>query len=234
MSGRREQKDALRAERLAKQQAAAAAARRKKLAGYAAAAVLGVAAIVAIVIALAAGGGDDGPEGGQPASPGIEVSYPDDPPAIAPQQETDLAAAAKAAGCKLADPENEGASHVEDAVAYRANPPTSGNHFPVPAEDGAYTQAPQTERSVHTLEHGRIWIQFKPTLPQPQIDKLFAIFAEDPYHMVIAPNGTEMKPLVAATAWDHSITCDRWDDKVIDAIRSFRETYRDQGPEQVP
>lgn len=234
MSQRREQKDALRAERLAKQQAAEAAARRKRLAGYAVAGVLSLAALAAIVVSLTAGGGGGGPEGGKSTAPGIKASYPDDPPEIAPQKETDLAASAKAAGCELADPKPEGASHVEEAVTYRSNPPTSGNHFPVPAEDGAYTEPPQTERGVHTLEHGRIWIQFAPTLPQPQIDTLFAVFSEDPYHMVIAPNGTKMKARVAVTAWEHVLTCEKVDAGVVDAVRSFRESYRDQGPEQVP
>jgi hypothetical protein len=43
-----------------------------------------------------------------------------------------------------------------------------------------------------------------------------------------------MKPAVAATAWTHSLACPRMNDKVFDAIRTFRSRYTDKGPENVP
>ena len=39
---------------------------------------------------------------------------------------------------------------------------------------------------------------------------------------------------VAATAWTHSLTCPAMNDKVFDAIRTFRARYIDKGPENVP
>lgn len=234
MSSRKEQKEQLRQERLQREQAAAGAAQRKKLVGYGAAAVLGLAAIVAVVIALTAGGDDGGaetPENVAGNSP--TVSYAEDPPAIPEAAEFDLRAAARAADCRLEDPPNEGADHVEGAVEYQANPPTSGSHNPVPTEDGAYTQQPAPENAVHSLEHGRINIQFSPDLPQQQIDQLKALFDEDSYHMLLYPNA-DMPFQVAATAWDHSLLCEKFSPQVFDALRSFKDQYRDQGPEQVP
>lgn len=235
MSSRKEQKEKLRQERLAQQQAADSAARRKKLVGYGAAGVLGIAAIAAVVIAIAAGGGDEGgaqtPENA--AGDGVEVSYSENPPDIPQAEEFDLEAAARAADCQLVDPPNEGADHVEGDVEYEANPPTSGNHNPVPTEDGAYTQRPAVENNVHSLEHGRINIQFSPDLPQEQIDQLKGLFDEDPYHMLLYPND-EMPFQVAATTWDHALHCEEFNPRVFDAIRTFKDTYRDQGPEFVP
>lgn len=237
MSSRKEQKEQLRKERLERQQAQAGAAQRKKLVGYGAAAVLGLAAIVAVVIAITAGGDDGGgggaqtPDNAQAGAP--TVSYGDDA-SIPEAAEFDLRAAARAAGCQLEDPRNEGADHVETDVTYRANPPTSGNHHPVPTEDGAYTTAPKTENTVHSLEHGRINIQFSPDLPQPQIDQLKALFDEDSYHMLLYPNGTDMPYQVAATTWDHALVCEEFSPEVFDAIRAFKDQYRDQGPEFVP
>jgi hypothetical protein len=43
-----------------------------------------------------------------------------------------------------------------------------------------------------------------------------------------------MKPEIAATAWTHSVTCPKMNDKVFDAIRTFRARYIDKGPETVP
>ena len=238
MSSRKEQKEQLRKERLERQQAQAGAAQRKKLVGYGAAAVLGLAAIVAVVIAITAGGDDGGGGGGAQTPDNAQagaptVSYGDDA-SIPEAAEFDVRAAARAAGCQLEDPQNEGADHVETDVTYRANPPTSGNHHPVPTEDGAYTTAPKTENSIHSLEHGRINIQFSPDLPQPQIDQLKALFDEDSYHMLLYPNGTDMPYQVAATAWDHALLCEEFGPEVFDAIRAFKDQYRDQGPEFVP
>ena len=48
-------------------------------------------------------------------------------------------------------------------MKYKTNPPTSGDHDPTPAEDGVYEadSPPDVEQSVHSLEHGRINIQYK-------------------------------------------------------------------------
>jgi hypothetical protein len=234
MSHRREQKEALRQQRLEEQQRAGEAARRKRLVGYGAAGVLVVAAIVALAVVALAGGGDDGGGGGGDGGSGATVSYPDDPPAIPQAREFDLKKAAQAAGCKLQNPRNEGATHVTSPVKYKANPPTSGNHHPNPAQDGAYESNPGTEHLVHALEHGRIEIQFRPNAPQRVIDQLKALYDEDTYHTILLPNGTKMPFLVAATAWDHSLGCTQMNDRVFDAIRSFKDTYRDKGPEFVP
>jgi hypothetical protein len=236
MSHRKDRKEELRQERMERERQEAEAARRKQLVGYGAAGVLAVAAVVAIVVVLVSGGGDDGgaqtPENVAANTPTVE--YSDDPPAIPDAREFDLEAAAKTAGCELVDPPNEGATHVAEDVTYEANPPTSGNHDQIPTEDGVYTQAPRTENGVHSLEHGRINIQFKPDLPQQRIDQLKTLFDEDTYHMLLYPNGTKMPYQVAATAWDHALVCERFDDGVFDAIRAFKDEYRDQGPEFVP
>ncbi len=235
MASRKEQKEAARAERLAKQQAAEAADKRKRLIGVGAAAVLAVAIVVVLVVVVAGGGGSkEGTEQSGPAA-NIEISYPDGPDAPKPgPNASNLKAAAAEAKCKLVDPPNEGASHVEEDVVYKASPPTSGNHDINPSEDKTYTSPPETERSVHALEHGRIQIQFKADAPEDVIGRLKKVFDEDPYHVMVFPNGTKMAPQVAATAWDHQLMCATVNDKTYDAIRAFKNEYRDKGPEFVP
>ena len=52
--------------------------------------------------------------------------------------------------------------------------------------------------------------------------------------MLLFQNTTGMDAAVAATAWGHSLTCPKLDDTTWDALRTFRTTYIDKGPEAVP
>ena len=90
---------------------------------------------------------------------------------------------------------------------------------------------------VHTLEHGRIDIQYKKGTPaRSTVARLEALVAEqnEGYHMLLYENTTDMDAAVAATAWTHSLSCPSMNDKVFDAIRTFRARYIDKGPEKVP
>jgi hypothetical protein len=232
MTSRREQKQAMREERLRKQQEAQEAARRKRLIGYVAGGVVAVAAVAAILFISLAGSDDDSGagKGGGTKDPG---AFPAG--SVPEEQPLSLEDAAKAADCKLKDEEQDQSDHVEGKVEYDDNPPIGGDHFEIPADDGAYYSEPPTiESSVHSLEHGRINIQFKPDAPDPVKGNLKALFDEDPHHMLIFPNQTKMRGEVAATAWGHSLTCEKMNDKVYDAIRAFKFRWRDKGPENVP
>jgi hypothetical protein len=39
---------------------------------------------------------------------------------------------------------------------------------------------------------------------------------------------------VAVTAWTNEAVCPTYNETVLDVIRNFRDTYRGNGPEQVP
>src|SRR3990167_11186190 len=60
----------------------------------------------------------------------------------------------------------EGATHVDEGaeVSYQSNPPTSGSHWPIPLLDGLYDTEKPDEALVHSLEHGRIWVSYKPDI----------------------------------------------------------------------
>lgn len=193
-----------------------------------AAVAAGLAALVALIVTVTPSSGDGRPQG-ERAAPGdypagIEIPAP----ALA------LPDATAKAGCRLVQPPNEGDTHVASPVRYRANPPTSGDHYARPAADGAYVKAPAPEATVHALEHGRVFIQFHPRASRQLRGQLFALFAEDRHHMLLAPNVTGMRWLVAATAWDRALLCREMNDRVFDALRLFRDRYRDRGPELVP
>ena len=240
MSHRREQKERLRREREQREAEARAAAQRKRLVGVVAAAVLGIAAVV-IVIVVAGGGSSSG---------GSHVRGSGDlfpTGGTIPKQEIfSLPKAAAAAGCQLTSNKATSREHItniDQNIKYATNPPNSGKHYYVPADDGLYAGTPPKDvQLVHTQEHGRVIIWVKPTLPVDDRKKIRALFDEDTYQMLVVqrPN---MPYAVAATAWGkdptplgtgYALGCTKWSDNVIDALRAFRDEHRSDGPEPIP
>jgi hypothetical protein len=136
---------------------------------------------------------------------------------------------------------SEGNTHTDKPVKYRTNPPTSGNHNPVWAEDGIYEPGttPGKEHFVHSLEHGRIEIQYRRETTKHRIAQLETLFNEKVggtpgYHQLLFENNTNMRYDVAAVAWTHLLGCPKFNPRIFDAIRAFRAKYIDQGPEKVP
>jgi hypothetical protein len=231
MSSRQEEKERRKRERQEREAAEKAGAASRRRTQMVFGGVLGVIAVAALafVLVFVVFAGDDDPE------------IPAGSAAIPAQQESDLKKAAAAAGCKLVDAPNEGSGHEEKefkAADYKQNPPTSGNHFPQWYQDGVYAagDTPELGKLVHTLEHGRIDVQYKPGTPATTVAQLetFIKESEDGYHMLLFENGTKMPFAVAASAWDHYVGCPTMNDKVWDAFRAFRTEYIDKGPEVVP
>ena len=238
MASRQEEKETRRKERLERERKEAAAAARRKRLQLVGGVLLGAAAIAAIVLVFVLGVSGDGDDETEAQSPASGASASVDIPA---QETSNYEEAAKAAGCTLTNPKYEGAGHEEKDFKpsdYQTNPPTSGAHFPDWYDDGVYEPGttPNLGMLVHTLEHGRIDVQYKPGTPAADVAKLEALLAEqnEGYHMLLYENTTGMKPQIAATAWTHSLTCPEMNDKVFDAIRTFRSRYIDKGPENVP
>jgi hypothetical protein len=238
MARRKGEKEALRRERERRAAEARAAERRKRLVGYGGGGAIAIVAIVLIVL-LAAGGGDgaEGQGGGDVFPEGGEV---------AEQSEFDLETAADAARCELISKRGSGvADHttsLDENVRYEDNPPTDGRHYFEPAEDGLYHESPTEEQLVHAHEHGRVVLWVKPSLPRDARETIRALFEEDEYQMIVVPR-RNMEPAVAATAWNkdpdpggtgQTLRCPEWNDQVPDAIRTFRDEHRSNGPEPVP
>jgi Protein of unknown function (DUF3105) len=238
VASRQEEKERRKAERLAREEAERRAAGRRKRLQMAFGALIAIVAVAGIAFAATSlGGGDDGGDKPEPSKPASEA----DLPKLPQQQTSDLTAAAKAAGCTVANPAVEGANHEDKDFKpsdYKTNPPTSGNHNPDWYDDGIYApgDVPRLGMLVHPLEHGRIEVQYKPGTPTETVRQLEAFMAEqsDGYHMLLFENTTGMDAAVAATAWTHSVTCPEMNDKVFDVLRSFRARFIDKGPEQVP
>ena len=222
VSSRQEEKEQRKRERLEREAAEQKAAKRKRLLQIIGGVVVGAAVVVGVVLAIAGSGGD---EDGRDTK--------------------DLTAAARDAGCTVKTFPEEGNAHVTKMLTpadYKTNPPTSGDHNVNPAPDGVYAAGnePEIVNWVHTLEHGRILLMYKPKTPSAQIAQLQNLFNEpvldsgNGYHSVLMQNNTNMPFAVAAVAWRHYVGCPEFTPKSIDALRAFREAYVDTAPEQVP
>ncbi len=164
--------------------------------------------------------------------------------------ESDLAAAADAAGCDLQlGLPDDGNTHItdEDAadVDYGTNPPTSGDHYGNPSEtasgalaDGAYLEYPPVGRLVHSMEHQRVEIQYSPDLSGEDQLALKGVFDADPAGVILFPN-PDMPYEVAVAGWTNLMGCDGFDgNATLDAVQDFRDEFRGnrtvEGTEPIP
>jgi hypothetical protein len=245
MSGKSD-REKRRQERIDAESAEAGSNRNRMIIGYAVASTV-VLAIAAVVFVLASGGDSDSDSAKGDAHINLNSSVgstngvqPDNRAGTVPAaaKVTDLQAAAKGAGCelKLGLP-NEGSSHIpqgSDAPNYRTNPPTSGNHVDPPYQqaDGAYSEMPNEIDIVHSLEHGRVEIQYSPDLPEKDQLALKGLYDTMYGAALLFPND-KMPYEVAATAWTNLIGCPTYKGAAtLDAIRAFgKETWGKYGGE---
>jgi hypothetical protein len=252
MSSKREERERLRQERVAQSSAQGSSGRRRLILGYAVAGVLTVAVIAGLVAAISSGGGDGENAASADANChiqgeiGVFSDYECDaregtPPP--PLQFGDLEESATRASCELMlDLEDEGNDHFSDETkgSYKTNPPTSGDHYGAAGEsgsgavaDGAYLTTPPEPRLVHSMEHGRVQIRYKPDLPEDQQLALKGVFDEDPGGMVMIPD-PDLPYAIAVSAWNNAVGCEAFDPLALDMVRNFRDTYRGNGPENFP
>jgi hypothetical protein len=244
MADRREEKERLREIREQAEKREASEQRRKLLIGYGVAGVLAAAVVAGILVLVLAGG-----SGASGNAHIVQVDLATTTEGMQPDERegtktkagplataAKLPQAAKAAKCVLRNPKDEGATHLtpsQPTPKYGSDPPTSGNHDPIPLANGVYDSViPTFRHAVHTLEHGRIEIEYKSSLPNADQLKLKGLVDEDFRDMVMFQSDKSQWE-VSAAAWDHYLGCKTYNPKVLDAIRAFRDKYRGHGPEAV-
>ena len=224
----------------------AEAGRRRLYLGYGVAGLLAAAVLVGLVVVIvsSAGGGGGGSSGGaahiDTATGSTNGVAPDERQGTTPQPVSDanLKSAAAKAGCDLRlNLPDEGSSHLESgapAPDYGTNPPTSGDHSATPQADGAYSDPPPLINVVHSLEHGRVEIQYSPDLPASDQLALKGVFDESPGGVLLFPN-PKVPYQVAETAWTNLLGCKHYEgSKTLDAVADFRDQFRGHGPEALP
>ncbi|MBB2911978.1 hypothetical protein FHS43_003258 [Streptosporangium becharense] len=101
------------------------------------------------------------------------------------------------------------AQHVLTKVSYKENPPVGGEHHPSWQNCGVYDQPINNENAVHSLEHGAVWITYRPDLPTAEVDRLKKLASSD--YMLLSPYpGLPAK--IVASSWNRQLTFDKADD----------------------
>ena len=114
----------------------------------------------------------------------------------------------------------EAGQHTEGEVNYDQSPPAGGVHNPAWQNAGYYSEPIRNETAVHTMEHGGVWITYRPELPQGQVDELREI--ADSRECVLVSPYPDLGPPVVASAWGKQIELEGADDP---ALNRFIGTY---------
>jgi hypothetical protein len=119
------------------------------------------------------------------------------------------------------------ARHVAGHIDYKESPPIGGPHNVVWQNCGTYDAPIHNEHAVHALEHGAVWITYRPDLPASQVATLKDAAADD--YMLLSPYPGLPSPVVA-TAWNHQLRLDGAADK---RLRVFIDKYKNN-PDNTP
>ena len=148
-----------------------------------------------------------------------------------PYTQPEISAAKKIDGMIYkAEPDH---THVETAVKYDTSPPIGGNHSPYWADCSGtvYSAAIANENAVHMLEHGAIWITYRPGLPAAQLAILSQIVSGVD-RMALSPY-PNLKTNISLQAWDYQLFVDNASDpriqQFIGALRNNPATTPEQG-----
>jgi hypothetical protein len=230
---REEERERLREAREEKERSHTSSERKRLVIGYGVAAVIGlvvIAGIVAAVVSSGGGGGGDSAHINLESGSSNGISPDDRTGTAVTVKVTPLQKAVKEAGCvvrlKLKDEGHEHIPSGSEAPEYKTNPPTSGNHVEPPFQqaDGAYSEMPLPIDMVHSLEHGRMEIQYSSDLPEEAQLELKGLYETMYGGTLLFPND-EMPYAVAATTWTNLLGCKKYEGtKTLDAIAAFGKT----------
>ncbi|MEV4202988.1 DUF3105 domain-containing protein [Micromonospora globbae] len=124
---------------------------------------------------------------------------------------------------RVTDPKMLKRNHVRGAVTYPVSPPVGGDHNPIWQNclGDIYPAAIANENAVHSLEHGAVWITYRPDLPADQVDTLAKRVRGTPY-MFMSPFPGLDRP-ISLQAWGLQLKLDSAADPRVDQfIRDFR------------
>jgi hypothetical protein len=119
------------------------------------------------------------------------------------------------------------ANHVPGTVNYPQNPPVGGDHNARWLTCGVYDTPVPNENAVHDLEHGAVWITYRPDLPASQVAKIKSLALSEPVtfgsrYVTVSPYPGLPSPVVAS-AWGVQLKVDNASDK---RLSQFIDKYR--------
>jgi hypothetical protein len=122
--------------------------------------------------------------------------------------------------------------HVAGPVDYPQTPPVGGPHWPPQTGStygwqrcAVYTEPVVDEFAVHSLEHGAVWLTYRPDAAAADVATLAALDEVDPAYVLVSPVADQPAPFMA-TAWGLQLTADSPADP---RLRLFTQTYAGGG-----
>jgi len=148
-----------------------------------------------------------------------------------PYKQPALADATKISGVTYRVEPNH--NHVQGAIKYDASPPVGGNHsqYWVDCTGTVYPNAIANENAVHGLEHGAVWIAYRPGLPKADVDAL-AKYVSGQDRMFMSPY-PGLKSNISLQSWGYQLFLDAPTDpriqQFINALRYNPKTTPEYG-----
>jgi hypothetical protein len=116
-------------------------------------------------------------------------------------------------------------NHVKGKQTYKQSPPVGGDHNVQweNCEGDVYKDPIPNEHAVHSMEHGAVWITYKPDLPKKQVDEL-ADKVKGKQYMLMSPYpGLDKR--ISVQAWGLQLKVDKASDgRIDDFIGAFRQS----------
>ncbi len=116
-------------------------------------------------------------------------------------------------------------SHTTAPVTYEQTPPVGGPHDPAWQNCGIYEQPIRSENAVHSMEHGALWIAYRPDL-NPDDIALLRELAGGRRYLLLSPHADLPTPIVAS-GWGVQLTVESAGDA---RLANFITEYM-QGPQ---
>jgi hypothetical protein len=114
--------------------------------------------------------------------------------------------------------------HQYGHIDYKQSPPVAGphNYNWQRCQGDVYPAQIANEHAVHALEHGAVWITYRPDLPADQVEKLASKVRGNDF-MLMSPYPGLDKP-ISLQAWGYQLKLDSASDARIDAfIKALRQ-----------
>ena len=109
--------------------------------------------------------------------------------------------------------------HTDENVDYPTVPPAGGDHLGIWHTCGIYKVELLDEAAVHSLEHGAVWITYKPEIEKEEIVKLTTMLS-DKTKILLSPHSEQMSQIVA-TAWGRRLEVETASDPRLNKFIDF-------------
>ncbi len=112
-------------------------------------------------------------------------------------------------------------NHKFGTIKYAVNPPVGGDHNPnwMRCSGDVYNGQIPSENAVHSLEHGAVWITYRPDLPQSQVDVLKGKVQGNDFMLMSQYPGLDSP--ISLQAWGFQLKVQNASDKRIDQFIQY-------------